>query len=158
MATRTALRSTPLLVNQAPPSGIFYEHAKRLGNGGIRVEIGYDTSHAPETGLEPVKQKVLLQTPRLRRATPVFSEKYGKKWSCLCSLGGWEDESSEVKALHDWIQDMDAQTQAMCKKRCMEWFRKQLQEHQYAEYYTSSIKPDQSGQYPPSLKASLPFR
>ena len=158
-ATRTALRSTPLLIHQAPPAGIFYEHPKRLATGGVRVEIGYDTSHAPESGLQPVKQKVLIQTPRLRRVTPVYSEKFGKKWSCLSSLGGWNEDGTDAKALHDWVRDMDERTKGMCKERCLDWFRKQLQDHQYEEYYTSSVKyTPERNDYPPSLKASLPFR
>ena len=158
-ATRTALRSTPLLIHQAPVAGIFYEHPKRLATGGVRVEIGYDTSHAPESGLQPVKQKVLIQTPRLRRVTPVYSEKFGKKWSCLSSLGGWNEDGTDAKALHDWVRDMDERTKGMCKERCLDWFRKQLQDHQYEEYYTSSVKyTPERNDYPPSLKASLPFR
>ena len=70
--------SKPLLFSKAPPSGILFDHAKRLGTGGIRVEMQYDTSQAPEMELGATKQKVLIQSARLRRATPVYSDKFKK--------------------------------------------------------------------------------
>lgn len=141
--------SKPLLFSKAPPSGILFDHAKRLGTGGIRVEMQYDTSQAPEMELGATKQKVLIQSARLRRATPVYSDKFkkvcaihrrshththrcvhsvrcGPQWSCLCSMGGWQDELTEIHGFYTWVKDMDQHAIDTCKDRCQEWFKKSL--------------------------------
>lgn len=150
--------SKPLLFSKAPPAGILFEHATRMGNGGIRVAMQYDLAHAPEMDLGTGKQaKVLIQTAKLRRATPVFSEKF-KKWTCLCSMGGYQDEFGEIAGFYSWVKDMDTHVINTCKERCQEWFKKSLTAAQVEDYYTSSIKIDEEDKYPPSLRVNLPFR
>ena len=118
--------SKPLLFSKAPPAGILFEHATRMGNGGIRVAMQYDLAHAPEMDLGTGKQaKVLIQTAKLRRATPVYSEKF-KKWTCLCSMGGYQDEFGEIAGFYSWVKDMDTHVIGTCKERCQEWFKKSL--------------------------------
>lgn len=161
--------SKPIKFDIAPPEAIVYDHVKRNANGNTNVGLRYDTNKAPEAikkGLvKPQIQKILVQTALFRKATlkEWDNKKYNKppSWDVQFSLGGHDDEGSEVHSFVQWLKQVDAQTIAVSATRSFEWFKQNHDINKLESYYDSLIRQNvgQDGTvYMPTLKAPLPFR
>jgi hypothetical protein len=164
------VKSEAIKFDIASPTGIVYNHITRNAAGNANVGLRYDTSKAPEAIKQgivgPQIQKVLIQTALFRKATVKEwdNKRYNRppSWEVQFSLGGHDDEGSEVHAFVEWLKEVDAQTIAVSEARSLEWFKQKHDLTKLESYHTSLIRQninlDDGTVYTPTLKAPLPFR
>ena len=159
------VKSQPIKFDIAPVEGIVYNHITRNASGNATVKLQYDTSKAPKSGVQPQVQKVLIQTALFRKATLKLwdNQRYNRppSWEVQFSLGGHDDEESELHHFVEWLKAVDAQAIAVSEARSFEWFKQKHKLSTLESYHTSLIRQnigEDGTVYTPTLKTPLPFR
>ena len=162
--------SKPIKFDIAPVTGIVYNHITRNAAGNSNVSLRYDTAMAQsaieQKIVEPQVQKFLIQTALFRKATlkEWDNKRYNRapSWEVQFSLGGHDDEGSEVHDFVQWLKEVDAHTIAVSESHSLEWFKQKHDLQKLEGYHTSLIKQNINAEngtvYTPTLKVQLPFR
>lgn len=137
--------SRTVLWSKADLDRVVFLPAKRLGNGGVRVDVEYDLPQAVRDGkVAPVvlRQKLRVQTPRFRRAMIGESKFKAGKWTAAFACNGFDTPGSEVNLfLENWMRPLEARVQETSQAQSLAWFKKELDLRTLNAMYTSCIKP-----------------
>ncbi|KAK9844861.1 hypothetical protein WJX74_007847 [Apatococcus lobatus] len=137
--------SRTLLWSRADLGRVLFRPAKRLGNGGVKVDVEYDvTGEGPRKGPAAValRQKLRVQTPRLRRVMIGESKYKAGKWTAAFSCNGHDTPGSEVnRFLAGWMAPFEAKVRSTSEAQSLAWFKKPLDLKTLEAMYTSCVKP-----------------
>lgn len=132
--------SKTLLWSRADLDKVVFQPAKRLGNGGMKVDLEYQLGQPGQA--VALRQKVRVQTPRLRRAMIGESKYKPGKWTAAFACNGHDTAGSEVHAfLEKWMRPFEASVRRVSHEQSLAWFKKQLEPGTLDAMYTSCIKP-----------------
>lgn len=132
--------SKTLLWSKADLANVIFQPAKRLGNGGMKVDLEYQLSRPGQA--VALRQKIRVQTPRLRRVMIGESKYKPGKWTAAFACNGHDTAGSEVHAfLEKWLKPFEAQVRRVSHEQSLAWFKKELETGTLEAMYNSCIKP-----------------